>query len=156
LDHWAGICVHCRSRPYRYHSGVLNADLGVRAMLKRLTTIKIGTLEFLYKFLLVLFIIMPVCMGGCFWIGVQADAAFNIHLLKFIMPFVGSLVGLFFTALLLQAGHKAIPATVEETVKSYSDSLVTSRSEIAETASQPKPSVPRAGFVTPYSVQGGK
>jgi len=125
-------------------------------MLKRLTTIKIGTLEFLYKFLLVLFIIMPVCMGGCFWIGVQADAALNIHLLKFVMPFVGSLVGLFFTALLLQAGHKAVPATVEEPVKSYSDGLVTSRLDVADTASQPKPSIPRAGLATPYSMQGGK
>jgi len=125
-------------------------------MFKRLTTIRIGTIEFLYKFLLVLFVIMPVCMGGCFWIGVQADAALNIHLLKFIFPFIGSLVGLFFTALLLQAGHKAVPATVEEAVKSYSDSLVTSRSEIAETASQPKPSIPRAGLATPYSMQGGK
>ncbi len=125
-------------------------------MFKRLTTIKIGTLEFLYKFLLVLFIIMPICMGGCFWIGVQADAALNIHLLKFIMPFVGSLIGLFFTALLLLAGHKNVPATVEEPAKSYSDILVSSRSEITETASQPKPSIPRAGLVTPYSVQGGK
>ncbi|MFA5077897.1 MAG: hypothetical protein WC541_00255 [Dehalococcoidia bacterium] len=125
-------------------------------MFKRLTTIKIGVLEFLYKFLLVLFVIMPICMGGCFWIGVQADAALNIHLLKFIMPFVGSLIGLFFTALLLQAGHKNVPATVEEPVKSFSDTLVSSRSEITETASQPKPSIPRAGFVTPYSVQGGK
>jgi len=125
-------------------------------MIKKLTSIKIGILEFLYKFLLVLFVIMPVCLGGCFWIGVQADAALNIHLLKFIMPFVGSLVGLFFTALLLQAGHKAVPATVEEPVKSYSESLVTSRSEIIDTALQPKPSIPRAGLVSPYSVQGVK
>jgi len=110
----------------------------------------------LYKFLIVLFIIMPVCMGVCFWIGVQADAALNIHLLKFIMPFVGSLVGLFFTALLLQAGHKNVPAAVEEPVKSFSDSLVSSRAEITETAAQPKPSIPRAGLVTPYSIQGGK
>ncbi len=75
-------------------------------MFKRLATIKIGVLEFVYKFLLVLFVIMPLCMGVCFWIGVQADAALNIHLLKFIMPFIGSAVGFFFTALLIQAGHK--------------------------------------------------
>jgi hypothetical protein len=126
-------------------------------MFKRLTTIRIGTLEFLYKFLLVLFVIMPVCMGVTFWIGVQADAALNIHFLKFVMPFVGSAVGVFFTALLLQAGHQqAAPAMVEEPAKSYSDSLVTSRSELAETASQLKPSIPRAGLVSPYSMQGGK
>jgi hypothetical protein len=109
-------------------------------MFKRLTTIKIGALEFVYKFLLVLFVIMPVCMGVCFWI-----------------PFIGSAVGLFFTALLLQAGHQqAAPAMAEEPAKSYSDSLVTSRSELAETASQLKPSIPRAGLVSPYSMQGGK
>jgi len=96
-------------------------------------------------------------MGGCFWIGVQADAALNIHFLKFIFPFVGSLVGLFFTALLLLAGHKqAVPAMAEEPAKSYSDSLVTSRLEIAASASQPKPSIPRAGMVSPYTLQGGK
>ena len=114
-------------------------------------------MEFLYKFLLVLFVIMPVCMGVSFWIGVQADAALNIHFLKFIMPFVGSAVGVFFTALLLQAGHKqAAPATAEEAAKPYSDSLVTSAFEAAEAASLPKPSIPRAGFATPYSMQGGK
>jgi hypothetical protein len=126
-------------------------------MFKRLTTIKIGAIEFLYKFLLVLFVIMPVCMGLTFWLGVQADAALNIHFLKFVMPFVGSAVGVFFTALLLQAGHKqAAPVTLEEAAKPYSDSLVTSRSEAADTASLPKPSIPRAGFATPYSMQGGK
>ena len=126
-------------------------------MIKKLTSIKIGILEFLYKFLLVLFVIMPVCLGGCFWIGVQADAALNIHLLKFIMPFIGSMVGLFFTALLLQAGHKEVdPAIAEEPAKPYSESLVTSRAEIVGTALQPKPSIPRAGLVSPYTLQGGK
>jgi len=126
-------------------------------MFKRLATIKIGILEFVYKFLLVLFVIMPVCMGICFWIGVQADAALNIHLMKFIMPFVGSAVGFFFTALLIQAGHKqAEPATVEEPVRPYSDRLVSRHVEAAEAASLPKSSIPRAGFATPYSLQGGK
>jgi hypothetical protein len=126
-------------------------------MIKKLACLKIGIVEFLYKFLVVFFVIMPVCMGGCFWIGVQADAALNIHLLKFIMPFVGSWVGLFFTALLLQAGHKEVaPAIAEEPAKPYSESLVTSRSEIIDTALQPKPSIPRAGFATPYTLQGGK
>jgi len=126
-------------------------------MIKKLTSVKIGIMEFLYKFLLVLFVIMPICMGGCFWIGVQADAALNIHLLKFIMPFVGSMVGLFFTALLLQAGHKQVaPAVAEEPPKLYSESLVTSRSELIDTALQPKPSIPRAGLVSPFTLQGGK
>jgi hypothetical protein len=126
-------------------------------MFKRLTTIKIGALEFLYKFLLVLFVIMPVCMGLTFWIGVQADAALNIHLLKFVMPFVGSAVGLFFTALLILAGHKQeAPTTAEESAQPYSDRLVSKHVEAAEAASLPKPSIPRAGFATPYSMQGGK
>lgn len=126
-------------------------------MFKRLTTIRIGVLEFVYKFLLVLFVIMPICMGICFWIGVQADAVLNVHLMKFIMPFIGSAVGFFFTALLLQAGHKqAVPVSAEEPARPYSDRLVTKRVEAAEAASLPKPSIPRAGFATPYSLQGGK
>ena len=126
-------------------------------MIKKLTSVKIGILEFLYKFFLVLFIIMPVCVGGCFWLGVQADAALNIHLLKFIMPFVGSAVGLFFTALLILAGHKqAAPAIAEELAQPYSDRLVSRHVEAAEAASLPKPSIPRAGFATPFSMQGGK
>ena len=126
-------------------------------MIKNLASVKIGIWEFVYKFLLVLFFIMPICMGGCFWIGVQADAALNIHLLKFIMPFIGSAVGLFFTALLIQAGHKqAAPATAEESARPYSDRLVSRHAEAAEVASLPKPSIPRAGFATPYSMQGGK
>jgi hypothetical protein len=126
-------------------------------MFKRLATIKIGVLEFVYKFLLVLFVIMPICMGVCFWIGVQADAALNIHLLKFIMPFIGSAVGFFFTALLIQAGHKHAPiVTTDESAQPYSDRLVSRHVEAAEAASLPKPSIPRAGFAAPYSVRGGK
>ena len=125
-------------------------------MFKKLTTIKIGAIEFVYKFLLVLFVIMPVCMGASFWIGVQSDAALNIHLLKFIMPFIGSAAGIFFTALLIQAGHKVVPVMAEGPAISYSDGLVSKHIEAAEAASLPKPSIPRAGFATPYSLQGGK
>jgi hypothetical protein len=82
-------------------------------VIKKLTSVKLGVLEFLWKFFVVLFFIMPICVGGCFWLGVQADAALNIHLLKFIMPFVGSAVGLFFTACLILIGHKQ-KALVEE------------------------------------------
>jgi len=124
-------------------------------MLKRLSTVKIGIVEFLYKFLLVLLIIMPVSMGVCFWIGVQADAALNIHLLKFIMPFIGSAVGFFFTALLIMAGHKLEAPAAKEPAQPYSDRLVTRPLDAAEIASMPKPSIPRAGFATPY-MQGGK
>ncbi len=131
--------------------------MGVVIMIKKLASVKIGVLEFVYKFLIVLFVIMPVCMGVCFWIGVQADAALNIHLLKFIMPFVGSAVGFFFTALLILAGHKQeAPTTTEESAQPYSDRLVSRHVEAAEAASLPKPSIPRAGFAAPYSVQGGK
>jgi len=125
-------------------------------MIKKLSTIKISIVEFLYKFLLVLFVIMPVSMGICFWIGVQADAALNIHLLKFIMPFIGSAVGFFFTSLLIMAGHKKAAPATEESAQPYSDRLVSRHFEAAEAASLPKPSIPRAGFATPYSMQGGK
>ena len=126
-------------------------------MFKRLTSIKIGVMEFVYKFLLVLFVIMPVCMGLSFWIGVQADAALNIHLLKFIMPFIGSAAGVFLTALLIQAGHKQpVPATADAPAVPYSDRLVTRRLDSETEVLQPKPSIPRAGFATPYSLQGGK
>lgn len=126
-------------------------------MFKKLLTIKIGIVEFLWKFLVVLFVIMPISMGICFWLGVQADAALNIHLLKFIMPFIGSGVGFFFTALLILAGHKQLaPAATEESTPQYSDRLVSRHFEAAEAASLPKPSIPRAGFATPYSMQGGK
>jgi len=74
-------------------------------MLKKLTNTNTSWLEFLYKFPLVLFIIMPGCMGGFFWIGLLLDAALNIHLLKFILPFIGTFIGLMLTALLLMAGH---------------------------------------------------
>ena len=125
-------------------------------MFKRLSTIKISIVEFLYKFLLVLFVIMPLSMGLCFWIGVQADAALNIHLMKFIMPFIGSAVGFFFTALLVMAGHKQAILDAKEPVQPYSDRLVSKHIEAAELASLPKPSIPRAGLATPYSMQGGK
>ena len=72
----------------------------------RLNSVQIGVGEFLWKFFVVLVLIMPVSMIICFWIGVQADAVFNIHLLKFIMPFIGSAVGFFFTALLVMTGHE--------------------------------------------------
>jgi len=74
-------------------------------MMEKLSLIKIGLWEFLWKFFIVLFIIMPICVGGCFWIGVQIDAVLNIHILKFIMPFIGSGVGFFFTSLLIIMGH---------------------------------------------------
>lgn len=125
-------------------------------MFKRLTTIKIGTLEFLYKFLIVLFVIMPACMGAFFWIGIQVDSVINIHLFKFIMPFLGAAAGFFFTALLLQAGHKQEVPVAEEPAIPYSDRLVSRHVEPAETASIPKTSIPRAGLSTPYSMQGGK
>jgi len=69
-------------------------------MFKRLTTIRIGTIEFLYKFLLVLSLSCRM-HGRMLWIGVQADAALNIHFLSSFSPHRFT-VGLFFTALLLQ------------------------------------------------------
>lgn len=74
-------------------------------MLKNVLRINTGPIEFVLKFLLVLFVIMPGCMGGAFWIGLQIDTALNIHLLKFVLPFVGTMLGVFVTALLIVAGH---------------------------------------------------
>lgn len=75
-------------------------------MIDRFNSVKIGIGEFLWKFFVVLIIIMPICVLGCFWIGMQLDAMMNIHLLKFIMPCVGSGVGFFCTSLLIMMGHK--------------------------------------------------
>jgi hypothetical protein len=74
-------------------------------MLKKLLSINTGPLEFLVKFLIVFFLIMPGCMGGAFWIGLQIDTALHIHLLKFLLPFVGTIVGVYLTALVIAAGH---------------------------------------------------
>jgi len=74
-------------------------------MLKKLLTINTSWWEFLLKFPLVLFLIMPGCMGGAFWIGLQIDTTLHIHLLKFVLPFIGTILGVYFTALLLMAGH---------------------------------------------------
>jgi hypothetical protein len=74
-------------------------------MLKKLLNIQTGPIEFVVKFLLVLFLIMPGCMGGAFWIGLQIDTALHIHLLKFLLPFIGTILGVYLTALLIAAGH---------------------------------------------------
>ena len=105
--------------------------------MERLNSVEIGIPEFLGKFFVVLFIIMPICVGGCFWIGFQMDAALNIHLLKFIMPFIGSFIGFVFASLLVMMGHKKI-VVEEKRDQSYSDRLV-SNWEIEET---PKLSIP--------------
>ena len=93
--------------------GFLRGGLGVNngygdKMIKRLNSVQIGIGEFLWKFFVVLVFIMPICVGGCFWIGVQMDASLNIHFLKFIMPFIGSAVGFYFTSLLIMTGHRNI------------------------------------------------
>jgi hypothetical protein len=74
-------------------------------MLKNLLSVNTSVWEFLLKFPLVLFVIMPVCMGGFFWLGVQTDALLNINFFKFLFPFLGTVVGVYFTALLIMAGH---------------------------------------------------
>jgi hypothetical protein len=74
-------------------------------MLKKLLKVSTSPVEFLLKFPVVLFLIMPGCMGGAFWIGLQIDTALHIHLLKFILPFIGTALGVTLTSLLLVAGH---------------------------------------------------
>jgi len=49
---------------------------------------------------------MPGCMGGFFWLGLQLDALINIHLLKFVLSFLGTAAGIYLTILLVVAGHK--------------------------------------------------
>jgi hypothetical protein len=110
--------------------------------------VKIGIAEFLWKFLVVIFVIMPICMGICFWIGVQADAVLNVHLMKFIMPFVGSAVGFFFTVLLLQVGHKNVVVEESQQQPVYSDRLVSKHFE-TETESLLKASLPSRRAIKP-------
>ena len=105
MDRWARSHFHCGWSFNWYHCSLLNAYLGIVNMIKKLKTVNTSGIEFLYKFAIVLFIIMPVCMGGFFWIGLQFDNMLNIHLFKFVFPFLGTLVGVFFTALLIMAGH---------------------------------------------------
>lgn len=119
---------------------IMSNQLIMNNTMDRLNSVKIGIGEFLWKFFVVLCVIMPICVGGCFWIGMQVDAIFNIHLLKFIMPFVGSGIGFFFTSLLLMMGHNQ-SVSVEETIQPYSDRLVSRREEI-EALSLSKPSIP--------------
>ena len=115
----------------------------MRKTMERLNSTKIGIGEFLWKFFVVLCVIMPICVGGCFWIGMQADALFNIHLLKFIMPFVGSGIGFFFTSLLIMTGHgKEVSREEDFQLQPYSERLVSRHIEAEELASLPKMSLP--------------
>ena len=128
-------------------------------MLKNLLHINTGVWEFLIKFPLVLFVIMPGCMGGAFWIGVRVDAALNIDFMKFVLPVIGTSIGIFLTALLIMAGHtKEVSARAPTgvTEKPYSDNLVTKRSEFTDPSFPPRTSIPRAGYITPYYLRGGK
>ena len=107
-------------------------------MIEKLNSVQIGIGEFLWKFFVVLVFIMPICVGGCFWIGVQLDAVANIHLLKFIMPFVGSFIGFILASLLVMMGHNEQENSEKEIIQQYSDRLV-SRFDMMET---PKLSLP--------------
>ncbi|MGA2158421.1 MAG: hypothetical protein ABSG90_04290 [Dehalococcoidia bacterium] len=126
-------------------------------MLKRVMGVNTSLWEFLVKFPLSLFIIMPGCMGGAFWIGYQIDAAANIHFLKFIFPFLGTFLGLYVTGLLIMLGHSKQSAseTAKEADKPYSDTLVSKPYEYSDTSHSPKASIPRAGYATPFTL-GGK
>jgi hypothetical protein len=79
--------------------------MGAVTMLKNLLNINTSILEFMLKFPLALFVIMPASMGGFFWLGVQIDTMLNIHFLKFLLPFIGTGVGIYLTGLLIMAGH---------------------------------------------------
>jgi len=125
-------------------------------MLKNLLRINTSWWEFLIKFPLVLFVIMPGCMGGSFWIGVQLDATAHINFLKFIFPFIGTLVGVYITSLLIMVGHTKPKVDAQaEAAKPYSDALVSKPYEYTDISSSPKVSIPRAGYATPF-ILGGK
>jgi len=127
-------------------------------MLKKLQNTNTSLWEFLLKFPLVLFVIMPGCMGGTFWIGMQLDTALNIHFFKFVFPFIGTFVGIFLTGLLIMAGHtrQEVTDAVNDPDKLYSDNLVTKPSEYRDASFPPKASIPRAGHAAPFFLQGGK
>ena len=74
-------------------------------MLRKLQNANTGWVEFFLKFPIVFFFIMPICMGGCFWIGFQLDSLLNVHIFKMISPVVGSVIGLYLTALFILLGH---------------------------------------------------
>jgi len=80
-------------------------------MLKKLQNTNTGWAEFFIKFPIAFFLIMPGCMVGCFLIGLKLDSLLNIHILKIIGPVIGSVIGLFFTGLLILAGHARESAT---------------------------------------------
>jgi hypothetical protein len=131
--------------------------MGARTMLKKIMSVNTSWWEFLLKFPLALFVIMPVCMGGAFWIGFQIDSAVHIHFLKFIFPFLGTFLGVYLTGLLIMLGHtrQSTSETANDSDKPYSDTLVSKPYEYSDTSYSPKASIPRAGYATPFTL-GGK
>jgi len=123
-------------------------------MLKKVQNTDTGIIEFLVKFPIAIFVIMPVCMGGAFWIGLQVDSALHIHFLKFIFPFLGTFLGIFLTGLLIMLGHtrQSASETANDSDKPYSDVLVSKPYEYSDTSYSPKASIPRAGYATPFTL----
>jgi hypothetical protein len=125
-------------------------------MIKKVQNTNTGIIEFLVKFPIVTFVIMPGCVGGAFWIGLQVDSAAHIHFLKFIFPFFGMVLGIYLTGLLIMLGHTKQNAseTANDSDKPYSDTLVSKPYEYSDTSYSPKASIPRAGYATPFTLEG--
>ncbi len=128
--------------------------MGDVAMLKKVQNTDTGIIEFLVKFPIAIFVIMPGCMGGAFWIGLQVDSALHIHFLKFIFPFLGTFLGICLTGLLITLGHtkQSTSETANDSDKPYSDTLVSKPHEYSDTSYSPKASIPRAGYATPFTL----
>jgi len=124
-------------------------------MLSKLQNINTGIIEFLFKFVLVSFLIMPACILGCFWIGVQIDSVLNINFLKFIFPLIGTVAGFSFTALLIVSGHTKQRAadTPEDLDKAHCFNAATNSSGYGGAAS---PSRTSTGYATPFFLNRGK
>jgi hypothetical protein len=114
MVNWVGICDFSCCYNFRFHCMLLNNWFGVCNMLKKLQNANTSWSEFFLKFPIVFFFIMPVSMGGCFWIGFQFDSLLNIHILKIIFPVVGLVVGLYLTALFILLGHAKEKASATE------------------------------------------
>ncbi len=124
--------------------------MGAVIMLARLQRTNTGWMEFLIKFAIVIFIIMPACILGSFWAGWRLDSLLNIHILKIIFPIAGSVLGLFFTALLILAGHardSAIGVIEDLKMQSLCDPA---QKQIRSGKSARKASPSRPGYLTAF------
>lgn len=98
-----------------------------------------------------MFMIMPVCIFGCFWIGFQLDSLLRIHIFKMIFPVAGSVIGLFFTGLLILLGHARESATgVIGDLKKQSSCESLQKQIESRKESSPKAPRTKPGYLTAF------